>query len=562
MIIDVTMKSQIIEDLSSKQLIDKFNDYLFSIYPRRQSEIIQSMTENDISAYKAFPKLVIALKKNFQFKLLKELKDKKIRDAIETLQQIFQHSKNKEISYFALEALGLFDWKEYPIETRNSFKEFLEIIVEGGYYDVFRFLARVIAYWHFQGEFEFDGFIGGSYFEEEDCKLMEPLLLKALEYSITGENNYPMDYEAAKLTGILKIRKAKPLLIEACKKIHFINDGIYDESKDWYYWLRHDAVFALGEIIDWKTDSDIKALFLDMLQTDPSFFVVLEVIYNLNAFQSQEIIPYLKGLKHKSIGQFVTMANEIDLVEAIVFSLKRWNAQPANYIEYAAERTVFFRFDAFDESEFVSFFCEFPVLNSGDFLMFFKKVVEELSYFDYKIFKYIGPKQHLEQIAEIFLLLGILKIIPDLRNEIDKMTNMKKKTCASLILSNMKLGRKSHIKSTISQIDQENRKYRMILSESTRKWIDYSLFPENFQKQMNTLVSQYRNEEITETLFYEKILDSLYETTISLIKENKQDLKPAAVVLLKKTIHDNLFLNTEEKEEIFEKIKNLVYIDN
>ncbi|MHA1308135.1 MAG: hypothetical protein ACTSQN_12670 [Candidatus Heimdallarchaeota archaeon] len=241
------MTTKKINTLSNEKLVKKFNEFLFSLQKQNQTEIINELEARKVSAFEAFPRLRQALLKQEDTcgVFIENLKNSNIRKAKDTLKQIFNKTLQKDISYFALEALGLLDWKNQKELNHGEFSEFLYYIIREPYYDVYRFIARVIAFWHFREEFKFDVFALGAQFETNESELIEHMLVKILAYSVEDNNYCFIDYEAAHLIGKFKIKKAESLLIKAMKKIDYKEDQVYIKSEDRYHWLRLDAAAAL-----------------------------------------------------------------------------------------------------------------------------------------------------------------------------------------------------------------------------------------------------------------------------------------------------------------------------
>ena len=412
-------------DLSTEELISILNDQLFSLQKHDISKVLEILSARNVMASELFPRITVAMKKQeskYQ-DLLDILSTTSLSNADEFLTFLIFDASGKELAYYALEAKGLLDWKNKVEIEREEFKNQLDAIIDGGFFDVFRFLARGIAYWHFKGEFDFDGFVMGAEFEPEDKELMEPLILKMLEYSLSEE--YLMDYEAAILVIKLNVQSAEPFLVQALKKIQFVGKNKYDSYHDKFHWFRKDSADALGAI---RAFSAAPAL-LAALKVEPDASVLEEIVRSLGALKSQEAIPYLKGIRHHSVGNYFA-EDDRDLKEALSFALNVLGAEPKNHVELAAEQIVFFRFDYYDEDELTIFFDTFPYTEDDQYEELFHHVLNQLILAGENFHKYEDPESFLRYTSRLMLYQKLPEKIPHLYKIISKIKDKTKRKLA------------------------------------------------------------------------------------------------------------------------------------
>jgi len=403
------MSSQVLIDLSTEELITILNDQLFSLLKYEIKDVLDILASRNVMASELFPRITVTMKKQeskFQ-DLLDILSTTSLNHIDEFLAFLIFDAPGKEVTYYALEAKGLLDWKNKVEIEREEFKNQLDAIIDGAYKDVFRFLARGIAFWHFKGEFDFDTFVMGSSFDPDDKELMEPLILKMLEYSLSED--YLMDYEAAVLVIKLNLPSAEPFLVQALKKIQYVGKNNYDSYHDKYNWFRKDSADALGAT---RAFAAAPAL-LEALKVEPDADVLERIIRSLGALKSQEAIPYMKGIRHHSIGNYFA-EDERELREAIMFALNVLKAEPKNHVEYAAERIVFFRFDYYDEDELVIFFDKFPNIDDDRYEELFHYVLDQFLLAGENFHQYDDPETFLRYTSRMMLYLELPEKIPHL----------------------------------------------------------------------------------------------------------------------------------------------------
>ncbi|MCE7745601.1 MAG: HEAT repeat domain-containing protein, partial [Candidatus Heimdallarchaeota archaeon] len=292
---------------------------------------------------------------------------------------------------------------------------------------VFRFLARGIAFWHFKGEFDFDGFVMESSFEDGDKELMEPLILKMLEYSLSED--YTMDYEAAVLVIKLALMSAEPFLVQALKKIQYVGKNNYDSYHDMFNWFRKDSADALGAI---RAYGAAPAL-LEALKVEPDADVLEGIIRSLGALKYREAIPYMKGIWHHSIGNYHS-EDERELREAVLFALNVLKAEPKNQVEFAAERIVFFQYDYFDEDELSIFFSEFPTIKDDQYEELFLHTLDQLVLAGENFHQYDDSESFLRYTSRMFLYLNLSGKVPHLEKIISKIKDKTRRTIAQKLV--------------------------------------------------------------------------------------------------------------------------------
>ena len=424
------MSKQTLIDLSNDELITILNDQLFSLQKYDISEVLEILATRKVMVSELFPRLTSAMKKQeskFQ-DLLDILSTTSLNQADEFLTFLIFDAPGREVTYYALEAKGLLDWKNKVEIEREEFKNQLDAIIDGGFYDVFRFLARGIAYWHFKGEFDFDTFALGADFDPEDKELMEPLILKMLEFGLSGE--YMMDYEATILVRDLKIESALPLLLRVLKKIQYVKKNYYDASKDKFNWFRGYAVDALYAIRAFEAAPAL----LEALKVEPDVSVLEEIVRSLGGMKHQEAIPYLKGIRHHSVGNYLA-DDERDLREALSFALNVLGAEPKNHVEFAAEQIVFFRFDYYDEDELTIFFDVFPYTEDDQYKELFLHTLDQLLLAGENFHQYDDPESFLRYTSRLFLYLKLPEKIPHLNSFVNELKDKDKKKLAKMIIS-------------------------------------------------------------------------------------------------------------------------------
>ncbi|MCE7746294.1 MAG: hypothetical protein GPJ52_14280, partial [Candidatus Heimdallarchaeota archaeon] len=292
---------------------------------------------------------------------------------------------------------------------------------------VFRFLARGIAFWHFKGEFDFDGFVMESSFEDGDKELMEPLILKMLEYSLSED--YIMDYEAAVLVIKLDLQSAESFLVQALKKIQYVGKNNYDSYHDKFNWFRKDSADALGAI---RAFAAAPAL-LEALKVEPDADVLERIIRSLGALKSQEAIPYMKGIRHHSVGNYFA-EDERELREAVSFALNVLKAEPKNHVEFAAEQIVFFRFDYYDEDELTNFIDNFPFIEDNQYEDLFLHTLDQLIIAGENFHQYDDPETFLRYTSRMMLYLDVPEKIPHLKSLVNNLKDKAKKNLAKKII--------------------------------------------------------------------------------------------------------------------------------
>ena len=99
------------------------------------------------------------------------------------------------------------------------------------------------------------------------------------------------------------------------------------------------------------------------------------------------------------------------------------------------------------------------------------------------------------------------------------------------------------------------------LSKETRKRIKMTFERGFFQTKVERLAEDFTEGVSSEKTFYEELLNLLHATASMVIGENKDELKPAAVELLRNALDECLFVPSAKKKTIFETTRGLIYID-
>jgi len=423
------MSSQTLSELSTEELVAILNDQLFSLQRYDISKVLEMLSARNIMASELFPRITNAMKKEeskYQ-DLLDILSTTSLNHIDEFLTFLIFDAPGREVTYYALEAKGLLDWKNKVEIEREEFKNQLDAIIDGGFYDVFRFLARGIVYWHFKGEFDFDTFALGADFDPEDKELMEPLILKMLEFGLSEE--YLMDYEATILVRDLKIESALPLLLRVLKKIQYVKKNHYDASKDKFNWFRGYAVDALCAIRAYEAAPAL----LEALRVEPDVSVLEEIVRSLGGLKHYEAIPYLKGIRHHSIGNYFA-EDERDLREALSFALNVLGAEPKNHVEFAAEQIVFFRFDYYDEDELTIFFNCFPVIEDDQYEELFHFTLDQLVIAGENFHQYVDSESFLRYTSRMMLYLELPEKMSNIETVIENISDHERKELARKIV--------------------------------------------------------------------------------------------------------------------------------
>lgn len=238
-----------------------------------------------------------------------------------------------------------------------------------------------------------------------------------------------MDYEATILVRDLKIESALPLLLRVLKKIQYVKKNYYDASKDPFNWFRGYAVDALCAIRAFEAAPAL----LEALKVEPDVSVLEEIVRSLGGMKYQKAIPFLKGIRHHSIGNYFA-EDERDLREALSFALNVLGAEPKNHVELAAEQIVFFRFDYYDEDELVIFFDYFPFIEDDQYEELFHYVLDQLVLAGENFHQYENPESHLRYTSRMFLYLDIPNEIPHLQSLVNKLEDKTKRILLKKII--------------------------------------------------------------------------------------------------------------------------------
>ncbi|MCE7743826.1 MAG: ATP-binding protein [Candidatus Heimdallarchaeota archaeon] len=102
---------------------------------------------------------------------------------------------------------------------------------------------------------------------------------------------------------------------------------------------------------------------------------------------------------------------------------------------------------------------------------------------------------------------------------------------------------------------------RMKLNEYTRKRIEMLLERGVFQQKIKQLVGEFVEEVIDERTFYQELLDNLHDASEKVIGENKQDLRIAALELMRAAMQECSFVDKEKIQDILKTTRELVFID-
>jgi len=102
---------------------------------------------------------------------------------------------------------------------------------------------------------------------------------------------------------------------------------------------------------------------------------------------------------------------------------------------------------------------------------------------------------------------------------------------------------------------------RMRMDPYTKKRIELVLNNGVFQKQIQDLVREYLVNEIERRTFYEELLAILHKEATKVIGENKEDLRPAAMELITKSLETCSFLDNHYYSDILTTTRELVFED-
>ena len=102
---------------------------------------------------------------------------------------------------------------------------------------------------------------------------------------------------------------------------------------------------------------------------------------------------------------------------------------------------------------------------------------------------------------------------------------------------------------------------RLKLNEYTRKRIDMLLERGVFQLKIKELIEEFVEEVIDERNFYQEVLDALHEAAVKVIGEKKEDLRIAALELMRAAMQECSAIDKNRLQDILETTRGLVFID-
>lgn len=183
------------------------------------------------------------------------------------------------------------------------------------------FIARLIAFWHFIGEFDFEAFAEEATFTEKELVMIKPLLLRSLKYSLTHPRYNFVGTEAAIISRRYKIKEAIPLLARAVKCLPKQADR-YDNLKDDYLYLRKEAYWTLAEL---NTDECLPPL-LEALKMEPNWEIFTDLIYAIGMMKRREALLQIFLIRNEGIyGRSLNYYDKNELNEATKYVLDKFD---------------------------------------------------------------------------------------------------------------------------------------------------------------------------------------------------------------------------------------------
>jgi len=99
------------------------------------------------------------------------------------------------------------------------------------------------------------------------------------------------------------------------------------------------------------------------------------------------------------------------------------------------------------------------------------------------------------------------------------------------------------------------------LTPRTRNRIELLMKRVEFLDEIISLVKQFADEKIVERTFYEQLLDILHDAAVRVIGENNEELRYAAMELIRTSLAECSFLEGYQRDDILSTTRELVFID-
>lgn len=352
------------QDNGTEELIQLFNNQMFSSNSIDHDDLFRDLRAFKVSVEQAFPRLIQAMERKDleyceEFTYFEKATIWSVRDFLVYL--LFKEL-DEDVCYYLLEALSCYPWTDAKHDSRDDFNQKLYAYADREQKDSLVFIARLIAFWHFIGEFDFDSFAEEATFTLEELVMIKPLLLRYLEYSLTYPRYAQVGTEAAVISRRYKVKEAIPLLTRAMQCLPK-QKGSYDNLKDDYLYLRRESYYALGEL---GTEECLPPL-LEALRIEPDWENFIELIYAIGMLKRREALPSIFLLRNEGIyGRSLNYFDENELNEATKYVLDKFNLYPSA-VMYAAERIVFYYLKDFNEDERYSFANKFPYVGKENY---------------------------------------------------------------------------------------------------------------------------------------------------------------------------------------------------
>lgn len=391
-------------DGGSEELVQLFNDQMFSENGIELDDLMKDLRAFKVTVEQTFPRLVKAMQsKDLDYCEEFTYFDKAtIHSVREFLVYLLFKDHDDDVYYCLLEALGCYQWTDVSADSLEDFKQKLYFFTDQEKKDSSVFIARLVAFWHFIGEFDFEAFAEDATFTPEELLMIKPLLLRSLNYALSHPKLSYVGAEAAIISRRYKLLEAIPLLTRAVKCIQK-QEGSYDDLKDQYYSLRKEAIRALGEL---GTEECLPPL-LESLKLEPDWENFIEAIYSIGMLEMREALPQIFLIRNKGIyGRNLNYYDKNELNEATKYVLDKFDLYPSA-VAYAAERTVFYRFTDFNEDERYSFARKFPFVEEEQYEDMLNHLGEYLLIAGENVHQYEDYEDQYRNIAKILQYIEI-----------------------------------------------------------------------------------------------------------------------------------------------------------
>ena len=400
------MIDETLVNLPKKKLIAIFNDQIFTENNYKSDELFKELHRRNLQVEEVFPRL---------FDTFREYEDDYYDELsyIETLSlsnipsffvYLLHKVNHSKVVYSLLEALGNLSWKDEHHSIYDFFTSKLEGFVDYRIdSDCTTFIARAIAFWHFDWELDFIDFDDPQItFALEDIKLIKPILFRILEYAISHNNEGILGLEAVLLIRRYKLVEAIPLLSTIMNCTSAPKGISYDERKDNFHSLREETIETLAEL----GEPECLPILYKALQVEPDWENFIRIVYAIGCFEEKEILSYIYAVRQGWFGRNLNYFHQGDLNEATKYALDKFGLFPSS-TRYTAERLVFYPYTDFNEFERMEFIRgDFPSTREG-YEKLFEYIEEHLIVANNKFIQFDDSSTFYQNFARALLYIGL-----------------------------------------------------------------------------------------------------------------------------------------------------------